>query len=64
MKIPQKPTELWMLWNPTMKDWGIAFDDPDPETAYLCAKTKKAAKVLQKHQKRLYEINLIPVRVI
>ena len=63
-KYPDKPKELWMLWNPTMEIWGLAQDDPDPETAYLCALTKRAAKALAKHEKELFEIKLIPVRVI
>lgn len=55
--------ELWMLWNPTMEDFAIAADDPDPETAYLCTKSFEAAAELQRHQQRLYEITLVPIRV-
>ena len=56
--------ELWMLWNPESKDWAIAFDEPMPYTAYLCATSLNAIIALQRRQKQLYEITLEPVRVI
>ena len=56
--------ELWMLWNPTLEDFAIAADDPDPYTAYLCAKTFDAAVAIQKHQRELYEITIVPIRII
>jgi len=56
--------ELWMLWNPKTGDFVPAFDDPDPYIAYLCTTTKKAATALQKHQKELYEVISVPIRII
>lgn len=55
--------ELWMLWNPTIEDFAIAADDPDPFTAYLCAKSFEAAVAIQIHQQNLYEIKLVPIQV-
>ena len=55
--------ELWMLWNPTLEDFALAADDPDPFIAYLCTKSFEAAVALQKHQQELYEITLVPIQV-
>jgi hypothetical protein len=63
MPIP-RIKELWMLWNPTMEIWALAADDPDPYEAYLCATSFEAIVALQKHQRELYEITLVPIRVI
>jgi len=56
--------ELWMLWNTESNDWAIAVDDPDPYNAYLCAKSKDAIIALQKHQRKLYEVKFVPIRII
>jgi len=63
-KMPAKPKELWMLWNPDIKDWAIALDDPRGCNAYLCAKNKKAAVSLECYQREVYVIETFPVRVI
>ena len=55
--------ELWMLWNVENNDWVIAFDDPDPYIAYLCATSKKAIIALQKHQREMYQVMSVPVRI-
>lgn len=56
--------ELWMLWNPTLGIWGLASDDPDPYEALLCTTSFDAIVALQRHQQDLYEITLVPIRVI
>ena len=56
--------ELWMLWSPTLGIWGLASDDPDPYEALLCATSFDAIVALQRHQQDLYEITLVPIRVI
>ena len=63
IKMP-KVTELWMLWDIEIKDWIVAVDDPREFNAYLCATSKAAAEALREHQKKLYEIESVPVRVI
>lgn len=63
VNIP-KVKELWLLWNVDSKDWAVAFDDPTPEVAYLWAKNKQAAIALQEHQKELYDVKSVPIRVI
>lgn len=63
MRIPHVK-ELWLLWNIELRDWAIAVDDPDPEVAYLWAKSFKAAVALQKHPLENYEIKSVPIRVI
>lgn len=62
-KMP-KIKQLWLLWVPENNDWAIAVDDPRKYDAYLCAKSKMAAKALQEHQLDNYDIEGIPVRVI
>ncbi len=61
---PPQIRELWLLWNVEPKDWAIAFDDPMPEVAYLWAKDKKAITALQKHQREIYEVKSVPIRII
>jgi len=62
--MPPVIKELWMLWNVEVEDWVIAFDDPDPHDAYLCAISKEAITTLQKHQKKLYKVKSVPIRII
>ena len=61
---PPKVTELWLLWNVDTSDWAIAYDDPTPEVAYLWAKDKKAITALQKHQREIYDVKSVPIRII
>lgn len=63
MGIP-RVKELWMLWNVKTNDWAIACDDPTPHVAYLCAKDFKAAEALQKHQREVYQVKSVPIRII
>ena len=63
IKTP-KVEELWMFWDIGTKDWIVAWDGPRKCNAYLCATSDAAAKAVQKHQKELYEIKSVPVRVI
>ena len=55
---------LWMLWNTESEDWVSAYDDPDPYIAYLCARNFKGAVALQKHQREMYDVKSVPIRVI
>ena len=55
--------ELWMLWVPSTNDWAIAIDDPVTHDAYLCAKSKAAAKALQEHQREIYDVESIIVKI-
>lgn len=63
MKLPIVK-EIWMLWKMGKnKGWLIALDDPDPHTAYLCYFSQKAAIAGQKHQKELWDVKTVPIRV-
>lgn len=63
LPIIRPPAQIWLLWNIDSNDWAIALDDPIPEIAYLWAKDFQAISALQKHQKEIYEVNSVPIRV-
>lgn len=63
--MSHKPSveELWMLYNPTLGDFALAQDDPDPYEAFLCTKTFEAIVALQRNQQEQFGITLVPIQV-
>jgi hypothetical protein len=63
MKLPELPTQLWMLWRLVEPGWLPAIDDPRGCTNYLVFFSKADAERGATHQLDLYEIASVPVRV-
>lgn len=61
----KRPNQLWMLAfnDGETKGFVRAVDDPPYGDAYLCATSWNDIQALAKHQKEVYEIDCVPIRV-
>lgn len=59
---PQRPTELWLLWDGDR--WVPSWDEAPGGFTALASFSREEALAAAEHQKQVYDVDCIPVRVM
>lgn len=63
MPEPKIPDELWMLHDTLDGSWIVSIDDATEGNTFLVSLSEAAARAAAAHQKELYDLDCVPVRV-